>query len=37
MNRKQLAQETLDILARGGYQGPGGWVEIAGQIGRAHV
>lgn len=30
MNRKQLAQETLDILARGGYQGPGGWVEIAG-------
>lgn len=29
MNRKLIAQETLDILAKGGYEGPSGWVEIA--------
>ena len=28
MDRKIIARETLDILDRGGYQGPGGWVDI---------
>lgn len=28
MDRKAIARETLDILDRGGYEGPEGWVDI---------
>ena len=29
MDRKAIAQETLDILANGGYHSPTGWVDIS--------
>lgn len=36
MDRKAIARETLDILDRGYYDGPAGWVEI-GELHRASV
>lgn len=35
MNYKIIARETMDILARGGYQGPEGWVDISGMQERS--
>jgi len=31
-NRKQLAEQTLAIIARGGYEGPTDWIDLREQI-----